>query len=285
MIQRDRCFAKAVRPPRHTARLLRSRRHIAAIFPLAVGIVLLAQVGVATAASGRVAVFPVPGSEYNRSQTQITFRGAPASQLGSVRVVSSQTGVHSGHIAGDADGQGGSFLPDQPFAAGETVTVTTDLSVLGSGSGTFSFQIAQPWGLLPYGKLPLVSPGRNGVQHSRSRPDLQPAAATVTENHAPESEGDIFVAPQFGPRQDGPMILDPQGNLVWFDPFPVSQNTLVTDFRVQQPSRPARTHLVAGEHQLGPRPRRGRDPQPRLPADRDGQGWQRGWTWACTSSW
>lgn len=30
------------------------------------------------------------------------------------------------------------------------------------------------------------------------------------------------------------MILVPDGNLVWFDPFRVSQNTLVTDFRVQQ---------------------------------------------------
>jgi hypothetical protein len=30
------------------------------------------------------------------------------------------------------------------------------------------------------------------------------------------------------------MIFDPNGNLVWFEPFPVSQNTLVTDFRVQQ---------------------------------------------------
>ena len=54
------------------------------------------------------------------------------------------------------------------------------------------------------------------------------------ENDASAAEGDIFVAPQFGPSQDGPMILDPQGRLVWFDPFPVSRNTLVTDFRVQQ---------------------------------------------------
>lgn len=51
----------------------------------------------------------------------------------------------------------------------------------------------------------------------------------VTENRAPATEGDMFVAPQFGPRQDGPMILDPQGNLVWFDPFPVFKNTLVTE--------------------------------------------------------
>ena len=137
-------------------------------------------------------------------------------------------------MEGDSDGQGGSFLPDQPFAPGETVTVTTQRSVVGSGSGAFSFQIAQPWGLLPYGKLPLVSGGRDGVQRFRSRPDLEPASVNVTENRAPSAEGDIFVAPQFGPTQDGPMILDPQGNLVWFRPFPVSTNALVTDFRVQQ---------------------------------------------------
>ena len=181
-----------------------------------------------------MAVFPIPGSKYNRPPTQITFRGVPADQIGSVEVVGSQTGVHSGHIAADSDGEGASFVPAQPFAAGETVTVTTHVSVAGSSNGTFSFQIAQPWGLLPYGKLPLVPAGRNGVQHFRSRPDLQPAGVTVTQDRAPASEGDIFVAPQFGPVQDGPMILDPHGELVWFDPFPVSHNTLVTDFRPQQ---------------------------------------------------
>jgi len=199
-----------------------------------VGALLLAQAGAASEALGAVAVFPTPGSQYNRPRTQITFRGVPADQIGAIEVVGSQSGVHPGQIAADSDGQGGSFVPDQPFAAGETVTVTTHLAVAGSSNGAFSFQIAQPWGLLPYGKLPLVPAGRNGVQHYRSRPDLQPAALTVTQNRAPASEGDIFVAPQFGPAQDGPMILDPQGNLVWFDPFPVSQNTLVTDFRLQQ---------------------------------------------------
>jgi Arylsulfotransferase (ASST) len=194
-------------------------------------ILLLVQVGVASA---RIAVFPVPGSRYNRPRTQITFRGVPAAQIGSVTVAGSQTGVHSGHFAADSDGDGASFLPDKPFAGGETVTVTSHLDIVGAGNGTFSFQIAQPWGLLPYGKLRVVSEGRGSLQHFRSRPDLQPAAVSVTENHAPATEGDIFVAPQFGPSQDGPMILDSQGRLVWFDPFPVSRNTLVTDFRVQQ---------------------------------------------------
>lgn len=104
------------------------------------------------------------------------------------------------------------------------MTVTTHLNVAGSSNGTFSFQIAHPWSLLLYGKLPLLAAGRAGLQSFRSRPDLRPAAVTVTQNRAPAGEGDIFVAPQFGPAQNGPMILDASGNLVWSDPFPVSQN-------------------------------------------------------------
>ena len=71
------------------------------------------------------------------------------------------------------------------------------------------------------------------MQHFRSRPDLEPAAVTVSKASAPASQGDIFVAPQFGPTQDGPMILDPNGKLIWFDANPLSQKQIITDFRVQ----------------------------------------------------
>lgn len=165
-------------------------------------------------AQATVSVYPLPGSRYNRAQTQITFRGIPAAQIGQVQVTGSVSGAHSGHIAADSDGQGASFIPDSPFAQGETVTVHTSLNVQGGSGGTSSFQIARDWGLIPYGKLRLVSAGSRGVLHFASRPDLQPAALTVSENHAPASEGDWFLAPQFGPSQDGPMILDPQGGLV-----------------------------------------------------------------------
>jgi hypothetical protein len=173
-------------------------RHVLRALGLAIVVLLLGPVAAAAAA---VAVFPIPGTTYNRPQTQITFRGVAAGAIGPVQVVGSQTGVHADHIEADSDGQGGSFVPDQPFAAGETVTVNTDLDVQGSSNGTFSFQIAQPWGLLPYGKLPLVSGGAGSVQYFHSRPDLQPAAVDVTENRAPATEGDIFVAPQFGPKE------------------------------------------------------------------------------------
>ena len=184
-------------------------------------------------ASGPVAVFPIPGSHYNTEREQIVFRGVAPSAIGPVTVTGSVSGVHTGHIAADSDGQGGSFLPDSPFAAGETVTVSTGLNLLGGDGGTFSFGVAQPAGLIPYGK-PYVAPtGSNGVLHFHSRPDLQPPSVTVTKNAAPVSEGDIFVAPRSGPAQNGPLILDSNGQVLWFLPYPVSEKTAITDFRVQ----------------------------------------------------
>ena len=184
-------------------------------------------------ASGPVVVFPIPGSHYNTRREQIVFRGVAPSAIGPVTVTGSVSGVHTGHVAADSDVQGGSFLPDSPFAPGETVTVSTGLNVLGGDDGTFSFGIAQPAGLIPYGK-PYVAPaGSNGVQHFHSRPDLQPPAVTVTKDAAPASGGDIFVAPRSGPAQNGPLILDARGQMVWFLPYPVSEKTAITNFRVQ----------------------------------------------------
>ena len=178
-----------------------------------------------------VSVYPLPNSSSSLPQTQITFRGIPASQIGSVQVVGSSTGVHAGTIAADSDGQGGSFLPTAPFAAGETVTVTTGLNVAGGTSGAWKFAIAVPFGTINPMKLPMVPAGSNGVQHFHSRPDLQPASVTVNKNSG-AAPGDIFVTPQYGPVQNGPMLLDSSGNMIWFQPLP--PNALATDFRVQQ---------------------------------------------------
>jgi Arylsulfotransferase (ASST) len=191
-------------------------------------------VGAVANASAAVSVFPIPGTRYNRPQTQITFRGIPAGQIGQVQVRGSSSGVHSGHLAPDSDGQGGSFLPDTPFSAGETVTVSSALNVLGASNGTFSFKIGPVLPLIGFGPLPLTSGGYGSVRHYRSRPDLQPASVVVTKNTAPASNGDIFLTPQYGPAQDGPMILDSRGNLLWFLPFPVKSNTLVANLQVQQ---------------------------------------------------
>jgi hypothetical protein len=193
--------------------------------------VLLAGAAAASAQPPAVSVYPLPGSTMSLPQTQITFRGIPASQIGSVQVVGSSTGVHAGTIQADSDGQGGSFVPTAPFAAGETVTVTTGLNVVGGTNGAFHFAVAVPFGTINPMKLPMVPAGSNGVQHFRSRPDLEPASITVKQNSG-AAPGDIFVTPQYGPAQNGPMLLDPAGNLIWFQPLPANQ--LAADFRVQQ---------------------------------------------------
>ena len=185
----------------------------------------------ASVGSAAVSVFPSPGTRYAEPGTQITFRGIAAGRMGSISVVGSRSGAHSGHIAADSDGNGGSFLPDHRFDSGETVTVTSRLNVVDGTNGDWQFRVATPAAAIKPIPVAHVRPGAHGVQHFHSRRDLQPSSVEVLNRHAPSGQGDIFVAPQYGPSQDGPMLLDTSGNLIWFHPVPKGQ--LATDFRTQ----------------------------------------------------
>src|SRR5581483_3408566 len=188
-----------------------------------------------------VTVYPTPGDRYEQPHTQIVFRGIAASRIGNVTVRGSSSGLHPGRIVADSDGDGASFIPDRPFTACERVTVDTDLDIRGGNDGTFAFRIDDPASEYPHGPVS-VAGGPKDVQHFRSAPDLLPVGVDVTVDDAPARLGDIFVAPQFGPLQDGPMILDPHGRLVWFDPYPLRNQVVVTDFRRQRlHGRPVRT--------------------------------------------
>src|ERR687890_2169156 len=66
------------------------------------------------------------------------------------------------------------------------------------------------------------------VRSFRSRPELSPPAIEITAQAHHTAPGYIFVAPKKGAGQDGPMIIDDQGQLVWF-----SKNRYATDFKVQ----------------------------------------------------
>lgn len=184
------------------------------------------------AASAQVTVYPTPGSRFSLPRTQITFRGVAASAIGSVKVVGAKSGGHGGSLHADSDGNGASFIPSKPFRPGEKVTVTTHLHIGGGSGGRFSFNIVHPAALLKPGKLPKVPAGHGDLQHFRTRRDLVPPSVAV-KGHAPAGEGDIFVAPQFGPAENGPMIMGPHGDLIWFRPTPIGRNVLSTDFRVQ----------------------------------------------------
>jgi hypothetical protein len=163
--------------------------------------------------------------------TQITFRGVSSSAIGTVTVTGSKSGLHTGRVLADSDGNGGSFIPDHPFTAGETVTVATALNIAGGRNGAYTFQVANPTSPLPVLHWPPASRSRGDVQFFHSRKDLSPVSVSMTRRGA-GGDGDIFLAPQWGPVQDGPMILDPSGNLVWFDRM--AGDTSVASFAEQQ---------------------------------------------------
>jgi hypothetical protein len=187
----------------------------------------------ATTVAPAVTISPLPGTPDATPSTQISFLGAPASALHDITVVGSRSGAHSGRLAGYATAAGASFLPSRGFDEGEQVTVT---AVVGSGAsrrriGT-SFTIAHLYSLPsePLPKRPADSPA--DVQGFHSRHDLSPPVVDVTVPATNPSAGDIFLTPATGPGQDGPMILEPDGALVWFKPVPTGVNT--ADLRVQQ---------------------------------------------------
>jgi Arylsulfotransferase (ASST) len=177
-----------------------------------------------------VYVFPIPGGHFATPGTQLTFRGIPTSQFGAITVTGSVSGAHTGTVVADSDGDGGSVLPATPFTPGETVTVSTSLNIEGSGNGTYQFQVATPAGTILPGARPAAPRVRGDVWLFRSRPDLAPAAVTIIKRD-PGATGDIFLAPQIGPIQQGPELIGPNGGLIWFNPLPESD--AATDFREQ----------------------------------------------------
>lgn len=186
--------------------------------------------GAGAAAPAKVYAYPGPGDQVAAPETQIAFRGVSPGQLRGITVTGSQSGSHNGTVRADSDGRGGSFLPANPFTPGETVTVDTPLNVVGATQGAFSFKVATPINPFPATHWPAAARSVGDVWQFHSRPDLVPAAVQILKR-GPTAPGDIFLAPQFGPLQDGPEIVDPNGQLIWFKP--VHGDTSVSDLRVQ----------------------------------------------------
>jgi len=181
---------------------------------------------------GAVTVSPLPGSRDATPQTQISFLGVPAGALSAISVVGSRTGAHSGRLAAYSQGDGASFLPAQPFAEGERVTVRARVRVGRSERALLDvFAIAS---LDHISTTPrLNQPGSSTeVQSFHSRPELHPPAVTVTAQSPAAAPGDVFLAPYGATGQAGPMILEPDGGLLWFKPLPA--NTEATNLEVQQ---------------------------------------------------
>jgi hypothetical protein len=68
------------------------------------------------------------------------------------------------------------------------------------------------------------------AQRFASRPDLQPPPVRIDVSTKAAAPGCVFFAPKKDVRQEGPLIVDARGRVVWFRPSRLG----VADFRVQR---------------------------------------------------
>jgi hypothetical protein len=180
-----------------------------------------------------ISVAPLPGSYAASARTQISMLGAPVQTLGGISVRGSRSGSHRGRLRGYSQGDGASFVPAKPFAAGETVTVRGKVRA-GSRAQRFAYQfVVAHEDVLPYSK-PTAPSGKdyNEKQHFRST-SIEPPSIELTARSAQSAPGYIFAAPYAGPGPPGPMIFDEAGQLVWFDQLPKNVPASA-DLQVQQ---------------------------------------------------
>ncbi|HLM86390.1 MAG TPA: arylsulfotransferase family protein [Solirubrobacteraceae bacterium] len=194
---------------------------------------LLENTAASMAVNNPVAVSPQPGTPDASPTTQISFLGAAGTHVSSVQVLGSRSGAHAGVLRAYSTGTGESFLPTHPFLAGERVTVTANVETGGatrSASTTFTIAHQAP---VSQKEFP-INPGEaHAVQRYASAPSLTPSTVRITTPAKPGAPaGDLFLAPYQGVGSPGPMIVEQDGNLVWFHPLPAGEDS--TNFQVQQ---------------------------------------------------
>ena len=92
-----------------------------------------------------IAVSPLPGSHDASPRTQISMLGTPPWDISDVDVTGSETGHHRGRLVGYSQADGASFVPDNPFRAGETVKVRGELHTdAGMQRFSYRFTISYP---------------------------------------------------------------------------------------------------------------------------------------------
>lgn len=180
-------------------------------------------------ATPTISAFPSPGTPASSPQTTIALVGLDPDDPGEIKVTGSKSGQHEGTTKplGPAV-EGVSFVSDRGFAPQEEVTVETESEIAGleEPGGTYRFRTAsfRTDAALP----PKVLPPESRIiesQSFRSRPDLKPPVVDVKKPASEEvHDGKLFLSP----KVDGPMIIDDQGELVYFRP-----STEAADFRVQ----------------------------------------------------
>ncbi len=183
-----------------------------------------------------VGVSPLPGSYDASPLTQVSFVGVPAADIQHLTVAGSRSGIHGGRLEPYSQGDGASFVPDSPFRAGETVRVRGEIATAAGGRPfAFRFVVAHPdvIAALPPGERISLGGGSAEYQSFRSAPGLHPPKVSVTVfARSAKPGGEIFAAPYDGAGSTGPMIFEPDGQLIWMRPLP--EDVDATNLQVQE---------------------------------------------------
>jgi hypothetical protein len=165
-----------------------------------------------------LAVIPFPGTPDASPSTTIIFSSLRPTAIRSLRVIGSRTGRHAGRLTQLPDGAGAGFVPDAAFAPGERVSVS---AVTGPGATIlrYSFTVATRTNLsLAHRGVPGAVAGTEPTLSFHTDPGLRPPVVRASGD-SDRSSGDIFLTPTGNTPQQGPMILNARGHLVWFDPL------------------------------------------------------------------
>ncbi len=194
-----------------------------------------AAAGLAAAApafASALTISPLPGTPDASPSTQISLLGTAPSNIVSVSVTGSVSGPHEGHLESYSASQGASFVLDTPLTEGEEVNVVVDVNEGAPVEDSFSVADTSP--LSPVINPPGEKPEE--LESFSSAPELRPPKVRVTKADASLS-GDILLDPlpspiihvgakllEFEPvGPNGPMILNPEGKLIWWDQLPEGQ--------------------------------------------------------------
>lgn len=185
--------------------------------------------------SGQISVFPAPDTAVVHPEAQLSFRGLNPEDLGEVTVTGSDSGERTGTLIEHSDGEGVSFQPDEPFTGGEQVTVTTDHPVRGGQDGQYTLTVAE-LGVRPDLEPPQVQEVSSAasdpdselaveyVRQFPSAPGIEPPQVDMTGSQAgsqaPQGRPALTaIGVKNGFGQKGPMLVDDDGEPVWFLPL------------------------------------------------------------------
>ena len=171
-----------------------------------------------------VTISPAAGTpDVSPDTSQISILGVNTKRIESVRVTGDVSGRHGGKLRHYSQARGGSYASMRPFAEGEQVDVVVRID--GRRPVRSSFTIAHPGQIQPPLNLDKTQPDK--LQHFVSEPELIPPRISVGKRGS--TRGRVFMTPLPSPvvhpggslsinpvGPGGPMIVDGNGNLVWF---------------------------------------------------------------------